>query len=171
MGKEIPDQIFSASTDLGAMANVDLQTSGWWNPKNRCGYNATGLPEKATLQFFLKLRALANGRSGYHDVRTYFCSVICNAFRSCHPADSGTQWKQDGDHWQADDYTEQQTGIPEDIIRLGINLYGVNEGNTWEKWLQKYQPTQNTSSWKADDLLTIIYTSRNHRKAKGVMHG
>ena len=69
-----------------------------------------------------------------------------------------------------DDYSPQRPGIPEGVIKLGFNIYGTQEENTWENWLGKFDPAKEYHTWNSDDLLTIMYTSGTTGKAKGVMH-
>ncbi len=69
-----------------------------------------------------------------------------------------------------DDYSPQRQGIPADVKILGMSTYEVNEENTWEEWVKKYEPLKDLHPWKGDDLLTIMYTSGTTGKPKGVMH-
>ncbi len=69
-----------------------------------------------------------------------------------------------------DDYSAQKAGIPTDIIKLSISAYGINESNTWEEWVKKYEPITQVHQWNQEDRLTIMYTSGTTGKPKGVMH-
>lgn len=69
-----------------------------------------------------------------------------------------------------DQYDSQKDGIPANVIKVGIELYGVREGRSWEILAQTEKPITEIYSWKKDDLLTIIYTSGTTGKPKGVMH-
>lgn len=69
-----------------------------------------------------------------------------------------------------DNYEAQKAGIPNNVIKLGISTYGVSEKNDWDQWIKQHNPIADPHVWKADDLLTIMYTSGTTGKPKGVMH-
>jgi long-chain acyl-CoA synthetase len=69
-----------------------------------------------------------------------------------------------------DDYKKQKPGIPSNVIRLGMSSYDTFEDNTWEQWIDKYDPIKEPHVWKGDELLTIMYTSGTTGNPKGVMH-
>ncbi|MCF6223636.1 MAG: AMP-binding protein [Flavobacteriaceae bacterium] len=50
------------------------------------------------------------------------------------------------------------------------NLYGINDGLSWEELVRTNAPLQEFSMPKKEDLLTIIYTSGTTGTPKGVMH-
>ena len=68
-----------------------------------------------------------------------------------------------------EDYEAQKGGIP-DIPKIGIGLYGINDGEQWENLLEAHSPLQDVYTQKPDDLHTIIYTSGTTGTPKGVMH-
>ncbi len=68
-----------------------------------------------------------------------------------------------------EDYNTQKDGIP-DIPKIGIGLYGINDGEVWKSLLEKHLPLQDIYMPKPDDLHTIIYTSGTTGTPKGVMH-
>lgn len=69
-----------------------------------------------------------------------------------------------------DHYEEQQEGIPEGLIRIGIELYDIHEPNSWENYVKTQSPLTDFHAWSQTDLLTIIYTSGTTGMPKGVMH-
>jgi long-chain acyl-CoA synthetase len=69
-----------------------------------------------------------------------------------------------------DQYDSQKEGIPGDVVKIGIETYGVHESKSWESLIKTEKPISELYSWKKEDLLTIIYTSGTTGKPKGVMH-
>ncbi len=57
-----------------------------------------------------------------------------------------------------------------DIPIISVNLYGINDGLSWEELVRTNVPLQEFSMPKKEDLLTIIYTSGTTGTPKGVMH-
>jgi long-chain acyl-CoA synthetase len=68
-----------------------------------------------------------------------------------------------------DDYTTQQSGIPE-MVKIGVELYGINETYSWEGLVKENPAKEDEPDLKAEDLLTIMYTSGTTGNPKGVMH-
>lgn len=68
-----------------------------------------------------------------------------------------------------DDYSKQKGGIP-DIIKIGVELYGIDEDKGWDQLIAAYEPIQMAHQQTADELMTIMYTSGTTGTPKGVMH-
>ena len=68
-----------------------------------------------------------------------------------------------------DDFKSQKSGIPK-MHKISIELYGENEGKTWEELLTSSNPLKKVHKQQNDDLITIIYTSGTTGNPKGVMH-
>ena len=69
-----------------------------------------------------------------------------------------------------DDYEHQKEGIPENIISISVEAYGVQTAITWENSISKQTPVKEIYQWQQEDVLTIIYTSGTTGHPKGVMH-
>ncbi len=54
--------------------------------------------------------------------------------------------------------------------KISVNLYGINDGDSWEDLVKNNTPLQEFSMPKKEDLITIIYTSGTTGNPKGVMH-
>jgi long-chain acyl-CoA synthetase len=69
-----------------------------------------------------------------------------------------------------DDYTSQINGIPDGLLRISFDDYGIKEQHTWNDLISKYEPLKEINNPLPDDLMTIIYTSGTTGTSKGVMH-
>lgn len=68
-----------------------------------------------------------------------------------------------------DNYENQKIGI-NNIQKIGISLYDIDEKITWEELVKTTIPITETNNTQPDDLITIIYTSGTTGVPKGVMH-
>ncbi len=68
-----------------------------------------------------------------------------------------------------EDYESQKSAIV-GIPKISVELYGINDGTTWESLITQNEPIQNPPELKPENLFTIIYTSGTTGKPKGVMH-
>ena len=69
-----------------------------------------------------------------------------------------------------DDYAQQKAGIPEDLMRIGVTLYGIEEQHRWEQLQQEDYPDFTPHELDPEALITIMYTSGTTGDPKGVMH-
>ena len=69
-----------------------------------------------------------------------------------------------------DDFATQTSGIPQNILRISFDDYGIQEQYTWNALISKHEPLKEVNNPKHDDLMTIIYTSGTTGVSKGVMH-
>lgn len=69
-----------------------------------------------------------------------------------------------------DDFNSQKSGIPDNIVTIGIGMYGLTGQHTWEDIMKTREPLGHPYVWHQDEILTIIYTSGTTGVPKGVMH-
>lgn len=169
--KEIPNQIFLRQPISGQWRTWTYKQAGDEIRRIAAGIQASGLPEKSNIAILSKNCA----HWPMADLAIMMCGHISVPLYATLSAHAIQQILEHSESkmvivGKLDDYAGQQAGIPKETLRLGIDLYSIKESNTWEEWLKKYEPGQNTATWKSDDLLTIIYTSGTTGKPKGVMH-
>jgi long-chain acyl-CoA synthetase len=68
-----------------------------------------------------------------------------------------------------DNYQDQKDDIT-NIPIIGIDMYAIEEENSWEKLVASNQPLQEIHTQQPNNLITIIYTSGTTGDPKGVMH-
>lgn len=168
---EIPDQLFLRQPVSGEWKTWTYKQAGDEIRRVAAGIRATGIADKSNVAILSKncahwvMADLAIMMCGHVSVPLY-ATLSSHAIRQI-LEHSESKLVVVG---KLDDYAEQKSGIPENMIRLGISVYDIEETNTWEEWVKTYEPVQQTFQWNTKDLLTIIYTSGTTGKPKGVMH-
>lgn len=169
--KEIPESLFLRQPVSGEWRTWTYKQAGDEIRRIASGIKATGIPEKSNVALLSKNCA--------HWVMADLAIMMCGHVSvPLYATLSASAIRQILEHSESklviigklDDYEQQKSGIPENALKLGVSLYDVKEANTWEDWIKKYEPLQQTFNWQSSDLLTIIYTSGTTGKPKGVMH-
>ena len=169
--KKIPQQLFLRQPINGQWKTWTYQQAGDEIRRAASGLLSLNLPKNSNVALLSKncahwvMADLAIMMAGYVSVPIY-------------PTLTGPSIQQILEHSEAkaiiigklDNFESQKSGIPDNIIRVGISLYGINATHQWENWVSKFSPSEYTHSWSASDLLTIMYTSGTTGKPKGVMH-
>ena len=68
-----------------------------------------------------------------------------------------------------DNYETQKSGL-KDFVKIGIKAYQIEEKLSWEDMVESSEALEELPDQKAEDLLTIMYTSGTTGSPKGVMH-
>lgn len=169
--KEIPERFFLRQPVSGVWRTWTYRQAGDEIRRIATGIKATGIADKSNVAILSKNCA--------HWVMADLAIMMCGHVSiPLYATLSAPAIRQILEHSESklvivgklDDYAQQKSGIPENMIKVGISLYDIKEDNSWEDWVKKYEPVQQTSSWKLNDLMTIIYTSGTTGKPKGVMH-
>ena len=169
--KEIPQQLFLRQPVQGQWKTWTYQQAGDEIRRVASGIQSLNLPKNSNIALLSKncahwvMADLAIMMAGYVSVPIY-------------PTLTAPSVQQILEHSEAkliiigklDNFEAQKSGIPENIIRVGLSEYGIDATHQWENWVSKFTPTENIHSWSPDDLMTIMYTSGTTGKPKGVMH-
>ncbi len=169
--KQMPTNTFLRQPFNGQWRTWTYQQAGEEARKIAAGINALNLPPKSNIALLSKncahwiMADLAIMMTGHISVPLY-ATLTAPSIRQI-LEHSGSKAIIVG---KLDDYSTQQDGIPTSMIRIGIELYGIKEQQSWEKMVASQQPLAEVASWTSEDLLSIMYTSGTTGKPKGVMH-
>ncbi len=68
-----------------------------------------------------------------------------------------------------DDYDSQRSAIPDSILKISYDDYGISEGTTWSSIVKGYEPLEKINLPSAEEVCTIMYSSGTTGMPKGVM--
>ena len=169
--KETPDRQFLRQPFAGQWKIWTYQQAGEEARKIAAGIKSLNFPEKSNIALLSKncahwiMADLAIMMTGHISVPLYATLTAPSIRQILEHSESKAIVVG-----KLDEYASQQEGIPSNVIRIGIEVYNVNEEQSWEKMLQSQKPLTQTYSWGKDDLMTIMYTSGTTGNPKGVMH-
>ncbi|MBX2944597.1 MAG: AMP-binding protein [Cyclobacteriaceae bacterium] len=169
--KEIPQQLFLRQPFNGQWKTWTYQQAGEEIRRIANGLQSLGFPAGSKVGLLSKncahwiMADLAIMMAGYVSVPLYATITASSIHQILEHSESKLVIVG-----KLDDYSPQRQGIPSNVVKLGINAYGIDENHSWEQWIKQFEPLKNVHLWQPDELLTIMYTSGTTGKPKGVMH-
>lgn len=169
--KEIPTQLFLRQPFNGQWKTWTYQQAGEEIRRIATGLKSLGFPQGSNVALISKncahwvMADLAIMMAGHISVPLYATLTAASIKQILEHSESKLIIAG-----KLDNFEEQKSGIPSNVITLGISTYETKTDQTWEAWLTKHEPLKEPHTWKQDDLLTIMYTSGTTGKPKGVMH-
>ncbi len=169
--KEVPNDLFLRQPFGGEWRNWTYQQTGEEIRKIAAGLKRLDLPNRSNIALLSKncaqwiMADLAIMMAGHISVPLYATLTAPSIQQILEHSESKAIIVG-----KLDNYKAQQEGIPAGVIRIGMELYGIQETHSWEKMLTAEKPLSEIASWDRDELLTIMYTSGTTGKPKGVMH-
>jgi long-chain acyl-CoA synthetase len=168
--QETPDLIFLRQPIKGQWQEWSFRKAGEEIRKMAAGLHSMNLPSRSKIAILSKncshwlMADLSIFMSGHVSVPLY-ANITAPSIR---------QILEHGDCaaifvGKLDEYEQQKEGIPFSVKQISIDFYGITEGELVSNWIANQKPIQEMPSWKADELMTIMYTSGTTGKPKGVM--
>lgn len=168
--KETPVNIFLRQPIQGAWQDWSFRKAGEEIRKIASGLQSLNLPARSNIAILSKncahwlMADLAIFMAGHVSVPLY-ANITAPSIRQI-LEHSGSAAIFVG---KLDEYEQQKQGIPASVKRIGIDFYGIDEDLKVSDWIANEKQMQEIPEWKADELLTIMYTSGTTGTPKGVM--
>lgn len=168
--KETPDLIFLRQPINGQWQEWSFCKAGEEIRKMAAGLHSMNLPPRSKIAILSKncshwlMADLSIFMSGHVSVPLYANITAPSIQQILEHGDCAAIFVG-----KLDDYEHQKEGIPSSIKKISLDFYGIKEGELVSNWIVNQDPIQEMPDWKADELMTIMYTSGTTGKPKGVM--
>ncbi len=168
--RETPDNIFLRQPVNGQWKDYTFRQAGEEIRKMASGLQSLNLPARSNIAILSKncahwlMADLAIFMAGHISVPLY-ANITGPSIHQI-LAHSGSAAIFVG---KLDDYENQKKGIPDNVKIISIDFYGIEEDIKVSTWLTEQKALQEIGEWKAEELLTIMYTSGTTGTPKGVM--
>jgi long-chain acyl-CoA synthetase len=169
--KEIPDDIFLRQPFNGVWKTWTWEQAGEEARRIASGLKSLQLPDKSHIAILSKncaqwiISDLAIMMAGYISIPVYPTLAAHSIQPILIHSDSKAIIVG-----KLDDFNSQKDGIPADMIRISMEIYGIKSDYTLENFISQQPPLKEIYDWQEKDIFTIIYTSGTTGKSKGVMH-
>ncbi len=168
--KETPDLIFLRQPVKGQWQDWSFRKAGDEIKKMAAGLQSMNLPLRSNIAILSKncahwlMADLAIFMAGHVSVPLYANITAPSIQQILEHSDCAAIFVG-----KLDEYDQQKAGIPSSVKIISIDFYGVHDGELVSQWIANQNPTLTAPNWKAEELMTIMYTSGTTGKPKGVM--
>lgn len=167
---ERPDLVFLRQPVQGQWHEWSFKQAGEEIRKMASGLKLMHLPERSNIAILSKncahwlMADLAIMMAGYVSVPLYANITDASIKQILEHSESKAIFVG-----KLDEYNKQREGIPPSVEKISIDFYGISEGLLVSDWIAQQKPLDVSSSWKPEEVMTIMYTSGTTGQPKGVM--